>query len=117
MKKWKGKRRFVTGDEAVLMDTGLQKFRDLTHRVTVELGLAELDVTPYTLRYGVVTSDKFYFKLSDEEIQRRGGWTETKTFRQYVQVAGLLKQDEKVLEDVGRWAEEICSDSFRHFQV
>ena len=115
--KWKARRRLIVGTDGALLDIGLQKFRDLIHRVTDELGLAELDVTPHTLRYGGATSDKLYSRLSDEEIQKRGRWKETKTFRHYVQIAGLLKQEEKVPDEVKRRAEAIRANPFRHFQV
>ena len=117
LKKWKERRRIVAGNDAKLLGMGSQKFRDLIHRATSELGLAELKVTPHTLRYGGATSDKLYTRLSDEEIQRRGRWKETKTFRHYVQVAGLLKQEELVPPEVKERAEAIRANPFRHFQV
>ena len=64
-----------------------QKFPDLIHKVTQELGIAELEVAPYTLRYGGATSHEIYSRLTEEEIQMRIRWKETKTFRHYVQVA------------------------------
>ena len=117
LQKWKSRRKLIAGEGAPMLDMGLQKFRDLIHAATRRLGLAELEITPHTLRYGGATTDKLYNRLSDYEIQARGRWKEIKTCTHYVQVSGLIKQEEKITKEVNRRAKAMLGAPQRHFGV
>ena len=116
LSKWKAARKLLLGGDGPLLGLRGDKFRENLNQATTDLGLAGLDITPHTLRYGGATIEKAETRLSDHEIQNRGNWKDAKTYRVYVQMAGLMEQLARVPESL-QHGTSIVANTLQHFNV
>ena len=115
--RWKTRRTIKVGGEGKLLGSSLGVFRDALKEVALKAGLAELNITPHTLRYGGASTDKLHKRLPDSEIQARGRWKLAKTYQHYIQVAELLRQENRMPRKTKDKGDRIVNNPEKYFGV